>query len=525
MRALLAGFWLLSAALAVRVEWVSPRPGVLDEGRVVRLEARVWAEPGETILGVRAVALPSGRTILDSRPGAMGGQVMRYWDTTGFGGTQGVQLQVQYMGAKTGTAYAFLPLQVQGGGLAQNSLQAQGLAEDLDGFITQACKVIGFYDLASVRWLCSAHRTVKKAVNYWNQLGDMWEDFKNQAIYYGTGIALDWLGKSLGLHTLNPLVDQVDQTLTNFMSDIRRSKNAILNTLAKMRAEQIKDIEGWQPGDQYPYWGPEWWTRMVAGAVPQLRFEATRQSLIDLQRTAQLLENQSQVAQNIKNQQENTSLENTLQDLWDSLGAAWNFVKEAVQKGWATLTGGLSGSSVDGVRASDTGGGSTGGSSGGGSSGGSTGGGSSGGSAEDGITEKLIAEAQSAPSTREVMEVVVKGFAELIRLEAQNSFRAVQEMKNLAAQQAMTVEQLAQANQNLVELIRKQEQAQTDALRQAMARIASQAEATSARYVAAAEAMGILATQWKAQSGSSGGSTGDGSSGDGSSGGSTGGNP
>ncbi|WP_114313600.1 hypothetical protein [Thermus caldifontis] len=501
----------IAPAWAVRVEWISPAPQVLDEGRVVRLEVGVWAEPGESIISVKAVALPSGRPILESRPGIKGGVVSRYWDTTGFGGTRAVQLLVEYTGAKTGTAYAFLPVQVRGG-LGQSSLQAQGLAEDLDGFITQACRAINFYSLASVRWLCTAHRTVKKAVMYWNELGDMWEDFKNQAIYYGTGIALDWLGKSLGLHTLNPAVDQIDQTLTNFMSDIRRAKNAVLTSLARIRAQQIQEIEGWQPDQNYPYWGPEWWTRMVAGVVPHLRFEATQQSLRDLQRTAQLLENQSRVAQNINNQQENTSLENTLQDLWDTLGAAWNFIKEAVQNGWAALTGGLSGSSTlvgtpggsgsqgsyppgqgqlqagqptPGVRASQTP--------------------STGDVMSDGITESLVAEAQSAPSTREVTEVVVKGFAELIRLEAQNSFRAVQELKNLATQQAMTVEQLSQVNQNLVELIRKQEQSQVDALRQAMARIASQAEATSARYVAAAEAMQVLATQWKAQSTTAGG--------------------
>ncbi|ULR39734.1 hypothetical protein [Thermus sp. NEB1569] len=510
----------LSSALAVKVEWVSPSPQILDEGRVVRLEVRVWPDPGESILSVRAVALPSMKPILESRPGARGGVVARYWDTTGFGGTRGVQLMVEYTGVKTGTAYAFLPVQVQGGPLAQNSLQAQGLMEDLDGFITQACRVIGFYDLASVRWLCTAHRTVKKAVNYWNQLGDMWEDFKNQAIYYGTGIALDWLGKALGLHTLNPVVDQIDQTLTNFMSDIRRAKNAILNSLARIRMQQIQELEGWQPDQNYPYWGPEWWTRMVAGAVPQLRFEATQQSLRDLQRTAQLLENQSRVAQNIKNQQENTSLENTLQDLWDTLGSAWNFIKEAVQKGWATLTGGLSGASLGAPSgapsplASPAPSGSsfavpsplTAGSTPTGQGVGAANNPSGGsGPMSDGITEKLQAEAQSAPSTREVTEIVVKGLAELIRLQAQDSFRAVQELKNLATQQAMTVEQLAQVNQNLVELIRKQEQAQTDALRQAMARIASQAEATSARYISAAEAMKILATQWRAQSTTTGG--------------------
>lgn len=515
MRIALFLLWGLASALAVRVEWVSPSPQTVDEGRVVRLEVRVWPDPGESILSVRAVALPSGRLILESRPGVRGGTVMRYWDTTGFGGTRAVQLLVEYTGAKTGTATAFLPVQVRGG-LGQNALQAQGLMEDLDGFITQACRVIGFYDLASVRWLCTAHRTVKKAVNYWNQLGDMWEDFKNQAMYYGLGIALDWLGKALGLHTLNPVVDQIDQTLTDFMGDIRRAKNAILNTLAKVRMQQIQELEGWQPDQNYPYWGPEWWTRMVAGAVPQLRFEATQQSLRDLQRTAQLLENQSRVAQNIQNQQEGTSLENALQDLWDTMGAAWNFIKEAVQNGWAALTGGLSGSSLAEPPSAP------------GSAGMPTSGTAPSASAlgplppnepptpapastnnlsaqsdvsSDGITEKLNAAAQSSASTREVTEIVVRGLGELIRLQAQDSFRVVQEMKNLATQQAMTVEQLAQVNQNLVELIRKQEEAQIDALRQAMARIASQAEATSARYISAAEAMRILAMQWRAQSG------------------------
>ena len=495
----------MASAWAVKVEWVSPSPQVVDEGRVVRLEVRVWPDAGESIMRVKAVAIPSGKPIFESQPGLRGGTVMRYWDTTGFGGTRAVQLLVEYTGAKTGTAYALLALQVRGG-LAQNSLQAQGLAEDLDGFITQACRYIGFYDLASVRWLCTAHRTVKRAVNFWNQLGDMWEDFKNQAIYYGTGIALDWLGKSLGLHTLNPVVDQIDQTLTNFMGDIRRAKNSILTNLARIRMQQIQELESWQPGQDYPYWGPEWWTRMVAGAVPQLRFEATQQSLRDLQRTAQLLENQSRVAQNIKNQQENTSLENTLQDLWDTMGAAWNFIKEAVAKGWASLTGGLSGASLDGPLPKQDGGAPAPASvQASGSGGGLRVANDPNAGPGDGITESLNALAQSAPSTREVTEIVVRSVGELIRLEAQNSFRVVQEMKNLAAQQAMTVEQLSQVNQNLVELIRKQEEQQIDTLRHAMARIASQAEATSARYMAAAEAMSILAMQWKAQSTTTGG--------------------
>uniref|UniRef100_A0A7C5RE53 Uncharacterized protein n=1 Tax=Thermus caliditerrae TaxID=1330700 RepID=A0A7C5RE53_9DEIN len=501
--------FLLAQAWAVRVEWLSPRPGVYEEGRVVRLAARVVPEQGESVLLVRAVALPSGRVLLESRPGLRGGEVARYWDTTGFGGTQAVRLEVAYTGVRSGTAYALLPVGVKGsvGASSSSALEAQGLAEDLDNFIAQACRYIGFYDLASVRWLCTAHRTVRKAVRYWNELGDMWEDFKNQAIYYGTGLALEWLGKSLGLPALNPVVDQIDQSLDSFMSDIRRSKNAILRALARARAQQIEEIEGWQPGTDYPYWGPEWWTRVVAGAVPFLGFEATQQSLRDLQRTAQLLENQSRVAQNVQNQQENTSLENTLQDLWDTLGAAWNFIAEAVSKGWATLTGGLSGASAEGpglpLPSPSPSPGGTGGPAplpGAGGLGAASGGGTSG-PTSPGISEQLLAEAKSAPSTREVTEVVVRGFAELIRLQAQDSFRAVQEMKNLAAQQALTVEQLSQVNQNLVELIRLQERSQVDELRAAMAKVAAQAEATSARYVSAAEAMKILAQEWRAQSG------------------------
>lgn len=488
-------------ALAVRVAWLSPRPGTYPEGRVLVVEARVEPEPGERVLEVRGVALPSGREVF--RTTSL--QVKRYWDTGGFGGTTALRLEVDYTGGKTGTAYALLALQVQGTGLSGQNLQAQGLMEDLDGFITQACRFIGFYELASVRWLCTAHRTVKKAINYWNQLGDMWEDFKNQAIYYGTGLALDWLGKGLGLHKLNPLVDKVDQALTNLMSDIRRQKNAILNALARARAEQLRELDAWKPGDDPLYWGPEWWTRLISGVVPQLGFQATTQSLADLQRTAQLLENQSRVAQNVKNQQENLSLESTLQDLWDTLGAAWNFIAEAVSKGWAYLTGGLSGASVVGAQSASPGGAlgaqNTPGGSGGSSGSGGTSGSGSGGVIDPGITEELISEAQTAPSTREVTEVVVKGFAELIRLQAQDSFRAVQEMKNLATQQAMTVEQLVQVNQNLVELIRKQERSAEDQLRALMAQVASQAEKTSAKYVAAGEALEILARQWRAQSG------------------------
>jgi hypothetical protein len=479
----------------VRVEWLSPGPGAYPEGRVLLVEARVVPEPGERVLLVRGVALPSGREVF--RTTSL--QVKRYWDTGGFGGTTALRLEVDYTGERTGTAHALLPLRVQGTGLSGQNLQAQGLMEDLDGFIARACRVIGFYELASVRWLCTAHRTVKKAVSYWNQLGDMWEDFKNQAIYYGTGLALDWLGKSLGLHQLNPLVDQVDQALTDFMADIRRQKNAILNALARARAEQLRELDAWRPGDDPLYWGPEWWTRLLSGVVPQLGFENTVQSLKDLQRTAQLLENQSRVAQNVKNQQENLSLESTLQDLWDTLGAAWNFIAEAVQRGWASLTGGLSGASVDlpqgpgaspgGEQASR------------GAGGVSASSGPGGAVTSPGITERLVSEAQTAPSTREVMEVVVEGFAELIRLQAQDSFRAVQEMKNLAAQQAMTVEQLVQVNQNLVELIRKQEQSAQDQLRAVMAQVASQAEKTSAKYVAAGEALALLARQWRAESG------------------------
>ncbi|MEN2982798.1 MAG: hypothetical protein ABDH20_09840 [Thermus sp.] len=500
------GFWVLAflalPAWAVRVEWLSPRPGTYDEGRVVRLEVRVVPEAKETILSARGIALPSGKEVFFL---AGGGTISRYWDTTGYGGTTALRLEVEYAGEGRGVAYATLPLSVRGSPTGQN-LQAQGLVDDLDGFIAQACRYIGFYELASVRWLCTAHRTVRKAVNYWNQLGDMWEDFKSQAMYYGTGLALDWLGKGLGLHTLNPIVDQVDQALDSFFSDIRRQKNAILRALAQARARQIQEIENWRPGQDYPYWGPEWWTRIIAGVVPQLGFEASQQSLKDLQRTAQLLENQARLAQNVKDQQENMSLENTLQDLWDNLGAAWNFIKEAVARGWASLTGGLSGQSLEGpapgglpqaqasFQPQQTPGG---GSGGGGTSGGASGGGPTG---ADGISEQLVQEAQSAPSSRQVMEVVVKGFAQMLRLEAQNGFRAVQEMKNLATQQAYTVEQLVQVNQNLVELIRKQEESRVDQLRVAMSQVASQAEKTSAKYVAAGEILAELARQWKAQS-------------------------
>ena len=515
-RALLLLVVALSSALAVRVEWLSPAPGVYQEGRTLRLEVRVSPDPGERILGIRAVALPSGKWVMDARPGQAGGVVLRYWDTTGYAGTTALRLEVEYMGPRSGTAYALLPLQVRGG-LAQQNLQAQGLVEDLDQLITDACRFIGFYDLGSVRWLCTAHRTVKKALRYWDQLQYMWEDFKAQAMYYGTGLALDWLGKSLGLHQLNPLVDQVDQALDSFMSDIRRQKQAILNALAKARQQQLAELYGWTPDQDPLYWGPEWWTKLISGVVPQLGFQATEQSLKDLQRTAQLLENQSRAAQNVQNQQEETKPENVFQDLWDTLGAAWNFIAEAIQKGWTTLTG-VSGASVAGASSPSPAPASVGITGASASQGGlevhlGEGGpkaatsaamrAASGGSdpMAPGISEELIAEAQSAPSTREVTEVLVKGFAEMLRLEGMNSFKVIQEMKNLATQQAMTVEQLVQVNQNLVELIKKQERNAEDELRQAMAMVASQAEKTSAKYVVAGEALAMLARQWRAESG------------------------
>jgi hypothetical protein len=333
--ALLAMVVALAPALAVRVAWLSPAPGVYQEGRTLRLEVRVSPDPGERILEVRAVALPSGKWVMDSRPGSGGGVVLRYWDTTGYAGTTALRLEVAYMGGRGDTAYAILPVQIVGAPRGQN-LQSQGLVEDLDRLITDACRFISFYDLGSVRWLCTAHRTVKKAIRYFDQLQYMWEDFKSQAMYYGTGLALDWLGKSLGLHQLNPLVDEVDRALDGFMSDIRRQKNAILNALARARQKQLAEIYGWTPDGDPLYWGPEWWAKLISGVVPQLGFQATEQSLKDLQRTAQLLENQSRVAENVQNQQENTKPENVFQDLWDTLGAVWNFISEAIQKGWTS---------------------------------------------------------------------------------------------------------------------------------------------------------------------------------------------
>jgi hypothetical protein len=507
--ALLALVVALAPALAVRVAWLSPAPGVYQEGRTLRLEVRVSPDPGERILEVRAVALPSGKWVMDSRPGSGGGVVLRYWDTTGFAGTTALRLEVAYMGGRGDTAYAILPVQIVGAPRGQN-LQSQGLVEDLDQLITDACRFIGFYDLGSVRWLCTAHRTVKKAIRYFDQLQSMWEDFKSQAMYYGTGLALDWLGKSLGLHQLNPLVDEVDRALDGFMSDIRRQKNAILRALARARQKQLAEIYGWTPDGDPLYWGPEWWAKLISGVVPQLGFQATEQSLKDLQRTAQLLENQSRVAENVQNQQENTKPENVFQDLWDTLGAVWNFISEAIQKGWTALTG-ISGASADAGAPLPTAGPAAPQSASipqaapSAQSNPSAQGAVRAASGNDptipGISETLIAEAESAPSTREVTEVLVKGFAEMLRLEGMNGMRAIQEMRNLATQQAMTVEQLSQVNQNLVELIKKQESAAEDQLRQAMAMVASQAEKTSAKYVVAGEALAMLARQWRAESG------------------------
>ncbi|MDT7910282.1 MAG: hypothetical protein RQ912_10165, partial [Thermus sp.] len=110
--ALLALVVALAPALAVRVAWLSPASGVYQEGRTLRLEVRVSPDPGERILEVRAVALPSGKWVMDSRPGSGGGVVLRYWDTTGFAGTTALRLEVAYMGGRGDTAYAILPVQI-----------------------------------------------------------------------------------------------------------------------------------------------------------------------------------------------------------------------------------------------------------------------------------------------------------------------------------------------------------------------------------------------------------------------------
>jgi len=514
-----------SLAFAVRVEWLT-RPGTYVEGQTVRVEARIIAEEGERIGEVRGVALPSGREVFSSMPGRRGGTLLRYWDTTGYGGTTALRLEVSYMGrAGTGTAYAVLPVSIRGMGLGAQQVQAQGFLEDLDGFVSQACRVINFYDLASVRWLCTAQRTIKKAQRYWEQLGGIWEDFKNQVIYYGTGLVLDWIGKGLGLHQLNPVVDQVDQAIDGFMSDIRRQKNAIVNALARARAQQVNEIMRWQPGQSFPQWGPEWWARFVARVVPQLGFQITEQALRDIQRTAQLLEGHAAVAQEVQNQQEELKPEEALRDLWDTLGAAWNFVKEAVQNGWASLTGALSGSSAEGPggaalplgsasvpkealsmgsvpggQAAPTAGSVA-------AQSGQVQGQNSGQDASflpDGIADTLVNEARTAVSTREVTEVLVRGFAEMLKLEAMASMRTVQELKNLATKQVMTVQELSRVNQHLVELIKAQEKNLMDELRRGMAYVTARGDEVASRYMVMGEVLEQLSRTWRAQNGTPG---------------------
>jgi len=516
--------WAVSSAFAVRVEWLT-RPKTYVEGQTVRVEARVTPEADEWIWEVRVVALPSGKSIFVTQPGKRGGTALGYWNTTGYGGTTALRLEVSYSGrAGNGTAYALLPVSVQGTGLGAQQVQAQGFIEDLDRFVNQACQAIGYFNLATVRWVCTAKRTVQKAQRYWEQLGHMWEDFKDQVMYYGTGMILDWVGKAAGLHMLNPIFDQVDNTLDTFMSEIRAQKNALIRALAKARAAQIQEIENWQAGQDFPRWGPEWWSRFVAQVVPQLGFQATEQAIRDIQRTVDIVNAQAKIAEQVATQQEEANPSNALQDLWDTLGTAWNFVKEAVAKGWASLTGAVSGSSAEGPGgvALPLGGASvpgqvpsSGSVPGGGVSAmqtpppvqgqdGGQNGGQGGGLQDallpDGTAEKLVNEAETAVSTREVTEVLVKGFAEMLKLEAMSSMRVVQELKNLASNQVATTDELAKLNKNLVDLIKAQEKNVMDELRRGIAYVTARADELSGRFIAMGEALEEICKAWAQRS-------------------------
>jgi len=251
-----------------------------------------------------------------------------------------------------------------------------------------ACATINSFSLESVRWVCTIYRTLNRAVGMWDEVKQDFDMLKKEGFITGVSYLVNGLGAELGLAQANVGVDQLESDFLSLRRNYRQMVAKISNWMARVRDKQVEAIKN----NPYPNGSPSWWAVEALKLNPNLLL-AELNTLRTREKLAQL---RGKVEANA--------------------AAAEQQVEEATDQTQDDLSKALQ---VTNPLPS-----------------------------QEGEAEQVVRRAKEANSTREVLEVLVDAQAKIMRQNLTNTQDVVAAVRQTAAQQAYTTQQLT----NLIDL-------------------------------------------------------------------------
>lgn len=271
---------------------------------------------------------------------------------------------------------------------SQNPPALEQLWAQVQQWGSTACATINSFSLESVRWVCTIYRTLNRAVGMWDEVKQDFDMLKKEGFITGVSYLVNGLGAELGLAQANVGVDQLESDFLSLRRNYRQMVAKISNWMARVRDKQVEAIKN----NPYPNGSPSWWAVEALKLNPNLLL-AELNTLHTREKLAQL---RGKVEANA--------------------AAAERQVEEATDQTQDDLSKALQ---VTNPLPS-----------------------------QEGEAEQVVRRAKEANSTREVLEVLVDAQAKIMRQNLTNTQDVVAAVRQTAAQQAYTTQQLT----NLIDL-------------------------------------------------------------------------
>lgn len=271
---------------------------------------------------------------------------------------------------------------------SQNPPALEQLWAQVQQWGSTACATVNAFSLESVRWVCTIYRTLDRAVGMWDEVRQDFDMLKREGFITGVSYLVNGLGAELGLAQANVGADQLESDFLSLRRNYRQMVAKISNWMARVRDKQVEAIKN----NPYPNGSPSWWAVEAIKLNPNLLMA----ELGSLQRKEQLLQLRTKVEAN------NAAAEKQVE-------AATNQTQDDLAKA-LQVTNPLP--------------------------------------SQEGEAEQVVRRAREANSTREVLEILVDAQAKIMRQNLTNTQDVVAAVRQTAAQQAYTTQQLT----NLIEI-------------------------------------------------------------------------
>lgn len=271
---------------------------------------------------------------------------------------------------------------------SQNPPALEQLWAQVQQWGSTACAAINAFSLESVRWVCTIYRTLNRAVGMWDEVRQDFDMLKKEGFITGVSYLVNGLGAEIGLAQANVGADQLESDFIALRRNYRQMVAKISNWMARVRDKQVEAIKN----NPYPNGSPSWWAVEALKLNPNLLL-AELNTLHTQEKLAQLRGKVEANAAAAERQ-----VESATNQTQDDLAKALQVTNPLPS--------------------------------------------------QEGEAEQVVRRAKEANSTREVLEVLVDTQAKIMRQNLTNTQDVVAAVRQTAAQQAYTTQQLT----NLIDL-------------------------------------------------------------------------